>query len=402
MPIFNYSGLDAGREAIKGSVLADSARHAREILRDRGVVVHGVKEQKLNWRNLPRFFRLGQQRAANQWGLGAHELSMLLAAGIPLADALQTLATQHRGPFRSAILRVQESVEGGSSLAAAMDAQPDVFDPASVRLIEVGENAGNLEHVLSEVAEFKLQFSEFKDKIQTALLYPVFLACFGLAAMVFLMTWVMPPLLESLQETLPVLPWPTRIAKAISDLLLSYGYWLAAGGVTLFIGFAAWSRSTQGRLSLDHAMLATPLLGPLLLKQAIARAAMIVALLTRGGVMLTTAVNLAAKSTSNSVVSKVLLQAEKDMTAGEDIATSLERSGRFPLLAIRFFAVGQDSGQLDHMLARLAKDYNTQVAKSASRVTALVEPVLIIVLAAAVGFLLLATILPILEAGNVS
>ena len=118
--------------------------------------------------------------------------------------------------------------------------------------------------------------------------------------------------------------------------------------------------------------------------------------------MLTTAVNLAAKSTSNSVVSKVLLQAEKDMTAGEDIATSLERSGRFPLLAIRFFAVGQDSGQLDHMLARLAKDYNTQVAKSASRVTALVEPVLIIVLAAAVGFLLLATILPILEAGNVS
>ncbi len=401
MAVYLYSGMDRSNSAVRGTVLADSPRHARDQLREQGVIVQSVAEHRAtdarwDWR------WLSIRKARQQWGLGAHELSMLLTAGIPLLEALDTLAKQHRGAFRTAILKVRDRVEAGAGLAAAMSEQPEVFDPASVRMVEVGENAGTLDEVLAEVAEFKLQLAAFKDKISTAMMYPVFLACFGLAAAIFLMTWVLPPLLESLQETLPQLPWPTRVAKGLSDLLVQYGLWLAVACLMAVVVIRLWFTTAGGQRTWHRFVLRLPLIGTLVRKQAVARVAMIVASLSRGGVLLTTAVHLAAKSTSNSVIRDALFNAEKDMSAGEDLATSLERSGVFPPLAVRFFSVGQESGKLEEMLQKLARDYNTQVSTSAARMTALVEPIMILILAAAVGFLLLATILPILEAGNVS
>ncbi|MEM7475752.1 MAG: type II secretion system F family protein [Planctomycetota bacterium] len=403
MAVFYYKGMNQTQKSVRGTILADSARHARDQLREKGIVVQAVQEQKqASLQFLTSLMQFSARKARYQWGLVAHELSMLLTAGIPLIEALDDLAAQHRSYMRNAILKLRDRVESGISLAAAMAEQPEVFDAASIRLVEVGENAGKLETVLAEVAEYKLQLSEFKDRVTTALMYPIFLAVFALAAMIFLMTWVMPPLLESLQETLDKLPLPTQIAKSVSDILVSYGWWILGSAVIGAIGFAAWARSESGAKILDRLLLRLPFLGPLLVKQSVARIATIVGLLTRGGVMLTTAVHLAAKSTRNSVIRQALLDAEQDMTAGGDISDSLRKSHCFPPLAVRFFAVGQESGKLDEMLQKLARDYNKQVATSAARITAFVEPVMILVLAVAVGFLLLATILPILEAGNVN
>jgi len=401
MAVYTYSGLDRFQSPVRGTVLADSPRHAREQLREQGVVVQAVAEhhsQHQGW----DWSWWSTRRARQQWGLGAHELSMLLTAGIPLLEALDTLAAQHRGAFRTAILKVRDRVEAGVGLAVAMSEQPEVFDAASVRLVEVGENAGTLDEVLAEVAEFKMQLAAFKDRISTALLYPVFLACFGLAAAIFLMTWVLPPLLDSLQETLPQLPWPTRVAKGLSDLLIDYGLWLGLAGLLFLVVIKLWLATESGQRIWHRFLLRLPLIGNLLRKQAVARVAMIVASLIRGGVLLPTAVHLAARSTTNSVMREALFDAEKNMSAGEELALSLERSGVFPPLAVRFFSVGQESGRLEEMLQKLAGDYNAQVSTAAARLTALVEPIMILILAVAVGFLLLATILPILEAGNVS
>lgn len=242
---------------------------------------------------------------------------------------MDTLAKQHRGMFRTCtVMKVRDHVEAGAGLAAAMSEQPEVFDPASVRLVEVGENAGTLDEVLAEV-EFKLQLAAFKDKISTAMMYPVFLACFGLAAAVFLMTWVLPPLLESLQETLPQLPWPTRVAKGLSDLLVQYGIWLAIGVGAATVAARLWLGTAAGQRTWHRFVLRLPVIGTLV--NRLSRVAMIVASLTRGGVLLTTAVQLAAKSTSNSVMHNALFNAEKDMSTGEDLATSLERRGVFHL-----------------------------------------------------------------------
>lgn len=403
MAVFVYRGSNPDERNVKGTILADSPRHARDQLRERGIVVHAIDEQQRGDVSiLQSLGQFGYRKARAQWGLVAHEMSMLLSAGIPLLEALDDLASQHRGAIRTGILKLRDKVESGASLAAAMEEQPMIFDPASVRLVEVGENAGKLEVVLAEVAEFKLQLSEFKDRVTTALLYPIFLACFTLAAMLFLMTWVMPPLLESLEESLTELPLPTQIAKSISDLLVGYGWWILAGMIMMIAAIAVWLRSPFGRRLVDRLVLRIPILGPILIKQSVARIATIVGLLSRGGVMLTTAVQLAAKSTRNTVLQEALFDAERAMVAGGDIADSLRASGCFPSLAIRFFAVGQESGKLDEMLQKLASDYNKQVATASARITAFVEPVMILILSVAVGFLLLATILPILEAGNVS
>ena len=155
---------------------------------------------------------------------------MLLHAGIPMLDALDTIVEQNSGSFRAALLAVRDKVAAGESFAQALEGRPDLFDEASVQMVEVGENAGTLEDVLTQLAEFKQRQARFTDAVTTALVYPAFLVCFGTAAGVFLMTSVLPPLLENLEETLDELPWPTRVAKTLSTSLVDYRwFWFVSG-----------------------------------------------------------------------------------------------------------------------------------------------------------------------------
>jgi type II secretory pathway component PulF len=398
MPLFSYRGLNVGQAVTQGTIAADSPRQARDRLREQGITVQSLEEfdhQRQSW--LPS---LSARRARKHWTTGSHELSMLLRAGIPLLESLDTLASQHRGAFRNAIVGVRDQVAAGSSLGEAMANHPQVFDVASIRLIEVGENAGTLESVLEQLSDYKQRMAQLGDKVLTALLYPAFLVVFGLIAMIFLMTGVLPPLLENLEETVGTLPWPTRLAKAISDVLVNYGIFLGAATVALIAGLLIVFRSPTGKSWLDRQTLKIPWIGPMLLKQNVSRIAMIVGLLTRSGLTLPSAVEIAAKSTENNTLRRTLEDACKDMIAGKELSDSLAKSAIFPPLAIRVFSVGRESGRLDEMLTRLSDDYNQQLAVASARLTALVEPVLILILAVFVGFLLVATILPILQAGN--
>ncbi len=399
MPVFSYSGMNSTRATVKGTIVADSPRQARDQLRGQGVAIQSLSESR--GETVRRWWpSLSARRARLQWSTGSHELSMLLRAGIPLLESLDTLASQHRGAFRTAIIRVRDRVASGTALANAMSENPDVFDIASIRLIEVGENAGTLETVLEQLSEYKQRMSQLGDKVFTALLYPAFLVVFGILATIFLMTWVLPPLLENLQETVKVLPWPTRVAKALSDVAVHYGLWILPTFVVLIGVVVACLRSKRGRAWMDRFLMRLPIVGPMLVKQNVSRIAMIVGLLSRSGLTLPNAVQLAASSTHNSVLRIALEEACDAMAAGKELSESLDRSGVFPPLAVRVFSVGRDTGKLDDMLTRLSDDYNQQLSVSSARLTALIEPILILVLALFVGFLLLATILPILQAGN--
>jgi len=400
MAVFSYIGMNRESATVKGTVAADSPRQARDQLRDQGVRVHKLAECKTRpqRRGWPK---LSLRSTNTQWATAVHEMSMLLHAGIPLLEALDTLADQHQGAFRTALLGVRDRVAAGSSLAEALRERGDLFDEASIQMVEVGENAGNLEAVLAQLAEFKQRQLQFKDSITTALAYPAFLVVFGAAAGLFLMTSVLPPLLDNLQETIDELPFPTRVAKAISDTILSYGWLLSILVGGMLLGLTALLRSSRGQRLWHRTLLRLPIIGPIAIKQGVSRIAMIIGTLTRSGVDLTRAVELAEQSTHNVIFKHALHECGQRIAAGEEIADALRQSEAFPPLAIRVFSVGQDSGKLDEMLFRLADDYDKQVATASARFTALLEPVLILVLAVMVGFLLLATILPILEAGNV-
>ena len=401
MGVFRYVAIDGDRTAVQGTVAADSPRQARETLRARGLRVRRLEPHApaSPFRSLTR--RSSGRRFANAWALTVHELAMLIGAGIPLLESLDTIIAQQRGAFRAVLLEVRERVASGASLAEALRQRADWFDPLSVNLVEVGEHTGAMEHVLRQLADFKQRQSELKDQVLNALAYPIFLLVFGTAATLFLMTYVMPPLLENLQETLPVLPWPTRVVKACSDLLLQYGWLIIVFAGLLALSAAMALRVGAVRRRVHRLMLRLPGLGPLILKQSLARVAMVLSTLLRSGMVLTKSLKLAAGATRNLVLRDALEACRRSVMEGKDVSNALEQVGIFPPMAVRIFSVGQETGRLEAMLDQLADDYQRQVATASARLAALLEPVLIVILACFVGFVLVATILPILEAGNV-
>ncbi|MFK7821660.1 MAG: type II secretion system F family protein [Planctomycetaceae bacterium] len=345
--------------------------------------------------------RFKNRGARQQWTGAVHELAMMLHGGIPLLEALDTIIEQHSGPLNVALVEVRDRVAAGAGLAEALSERPDLFDPTDVHLVEVGENAGTLDVVLEQLAEFRLRTSQFKDRVLTSLMYPSFLVVFGLGAAVFLMTVVLPPLLENIAESTDDLPWPTKAVLGFSNFLVGNLWWLAIALFIALLAFVFFIRSANGRIMWHRFLLRLPIIGPMLIKQNLSRIAMIVGTLSRSGVELTRAIELAGKSTPNAVLAQALEKSGEHIEAGAEIAEALDRTNVFPPLAVRVFSVGQDSGRLEEMLTRLATDYDRQVESTAARITSLLEPILIVVLAIGVGFLLLATILPILEAGNV-
>ncbi len=401
MAVFNYTGVNSNSTVVRGTVAADTPRQARDQLRGQGVRVKKLGESTSKTTRRGPSGIMPFRSSRTQWATAVHEMAMMLHAGIPVLDALDTIADQNQGAFRAAMLNVRDRVASGSSLAAALSDRPDLFDAASIHMVEVGENSGTLDAVLNQLADFKRKQLTLRDSVTTALVYPLFLMCFGTLAALFLMTSVLPPLLENLQETMQVLPWPTRVAKFLSDILLAYGWLIIVLSVVFCGGLVTLLRTEWGKRLLHRKLLQLPIIGPMAIKQGVSRIAMIIATLSRSGIELTKAVELAQRSTSNVVFKNALRQFGDRIAAGEDVAEALQQSGAFPPLAVRVFSVGQESGKLDEMLFQLADDYDAQVATASARFTALLEPALILILAALVGFLLLATILPILEAGNV-
>jgi general secretion pathway protein F len=401
MPVYTYQGETSGGASARGTLTADSPRQARDQLRERGISVRRLADASVD-SSKARGFRFGTRGLQTQWTGACQELAMLLHAGIPLLEAIDTIAKQQSGGFRVVLMAVRDRVAAGTSLADALAERPDVFDAASIHLVEVGENAGNLEHVLEHLSNFKLRMAESKDEVLTTLVYPCFLFVFGTGASIFLMTGVMPPLLENLKEALPVLPWPTRMVKGISDFLVSYGWLILIIVAVCAALFVSYIRTVRGQYAWHRFLLRLPFIGPMMVKQGVARISMIVGTLLRSGIVLTSAFDLAAKSTTNRVLKDALSECGKRMGAGENVADALERAKVFPPLAVRVFAVGQESGRLEEMLERLSTDYERQVTTLSKRFTSLLEPVLIVVMALFVGFLLVATILPILEAGNLA
>lgn len=399
MAVFQYRAIGPDQKAVRGTVVADTPRQARDTLRERELQVLSVDETSGKARR-SLWSGWGRRRFRDQWAVCTHELAMLLGAGIPLLEALDTVLEQHSG-YNTGLLKVRDEVAGGSSLSEALREREDLFDPLSIHMVEVGENTGNLEIVLEQLASFQQRYLQLKDRVFTALMYPAFLVVFTTVATIFLMTYVMPALLENLQDTMDQLPWPTRIVKAVSDALLINAWWLVIAIPVAIVCFAVFLRTTAGRRLWHRAILRVPIIGSMALKQSISRSALIISTLTKSGVVLTRALELAARSTDNILLREAMEDCREAVDAGQDIAPALRRAGIFPPLAVRIFSVGQESGRLDEMLQRLASDYDQQVATQSARLTALLEPILILILAVLVGFVLLATILPILEAGNV-
>ncbi len=400
MAVFTYKASEAGGTVASGTVTADTPRQARDILRSRGLTIQEVRRPRaalsLSGRSLP-----WRKRHTGEVVTFVRELSTLLAVGIPMLQAIDTIAKQHKGEFLAVLLQLKDRVASGLGLGEAMREHPATFDNLSVSIVEVGENAGTLEHSLESLAEFKERSMRLKNRVVSGLIYPCMVLGAGVIVSIFLMTFVAPNLLTTLVEAGRDLPFATKVVKTVSDLLLGWWWAILIAVMALAAAFRAYSLSEQGRWIIARAILRVPILGSMSRKQAIVRIAMVISTLMKSGVSFVRAIQIAQSTTSNLVLRKALGACEKAVYAGSDIAEALQGTGVFPPLVIQVFSAGQHSGRLEEMLDRLAEDYDQQVATASHRLTSVLEPVLILALAVMVGFIAFATFMPILEAGNV-
>lgn len=400
MSVFSYQAIDSASRAVRGTIAADSPREAREKLSDRGLFVEVITPSRSRAAN--RFKLLERpSRYATQLASAVRELSTLLAAGIGLVDALDTLAVQYRGRFQSSLMTLRERVASGTSLSDAMRGDPGIYDELTIEMTRVGESAGTLDTVLDRLADFRERYLLFKDRVTTALVYPTIIVVLAIGVSIFLMTIVLPMLLENLVESGRPLPWPTRVLKAMSDAATGYGIWLLAAGGAMLGGIVAIVQTRWGRRRWHRFLFALPVVGPLSMKQELARTAVVMATLMENGIVFVDAAQIAGRAAKNVLLRDALDDMRDRVQSGRDIGEALAESGLFPPLVVQIFTVGQQTGRLEEMLHRLADGYERQVASATSRLTAALEPILIVFLAIVVGFILFATILPILDAGNV-
>lgn len=404
MAVYAYKATNSQGKRVQGTLVAETPRLARDALRVQGLTIQKVTQRrdKNNRASMGALLtKLTTRNQQHKVVAFIRELSTLLAVGTPLLESMDVIIKQHDGPFGSALLQIRERIASGTSLAESMKLEPTLFDAMDVSIVHVGENSGTLEVALERLGDFKERWQTLKGRITTALIYPCIVIFVGIVVGIFQMTYVVPNLLNALIESGHELPWITKVVKMVSDLLIER-WWLLLLIVVFFIATVRGIIQTRkGKQAWHRLQLRLPILGELIRKQALVRIAVVMSTLLRSGVVFIHALQIAEQTTHNIILRDSLNQCENAIFAGEDIAHSMEQTGAFPPLVVQIFAVGQQSGRLEEMLDRLANDYDKQVQTAANRLTAILEPVLIIILAIFVFAIAAATVFPILEASNI-
>lgn len=402
MPVFVYKAANPDQSIARGTIAGNSPLEARELLRDRGMQVLEL-DQKTTGKQVNKGVSslVSRTRFNKEVASSASELGTLLSVGVPLLEAIDTLTQQYEGKFRGVLIHLRDEVASGVSLADAMRNQPQVFDILSISMVEVGENTGNLDSVLTQLSEFKSRSLEFKDKVLSSMMYPLIVLSVAVMVMLFLMVFVVPMLLNNLLDAGRALPWPTRVLKFASDTLVAHWWWVAILTFLAITALALYRRTEHGCRLWFRLLLKIPILGDLSRKQEISRVAMVVATLTSSGVDFIKSLDIASRTTKNILLQDALNQCRDRIQSGGDIGQVMGNQQYLPPMVAQIFTVGQKSGRLEEMLFRLASDYDRQVQTAANRLQSVLEPILIVALSVFVGFILFATLLPILEAGNV-
>jgi general secretion pathway protein F len=400
MAVYIYTARNAEAIVQNGTIVAETPRQARDQLRARGLEIDRLAPEAAS-AGRRQFVCLGRGVSSRHLTQFSRELSTLLAVGMPLLESLDTLSQQTSGPMLTVIQLLRERVAAGGSLAQAMQEQPGVFDDMCINMTETGEDTGNLEISLERLATFREHYDQLKGRIGTTMVYPTIVLVVAVSATIFLMTFVVPRILEPLIEQGQRLPVATIIVKGASDFLVAW-WWLMLAVVAGVVGpAAALLRRPSVRLAWHRVQLRIPLAGDLIRMQAVVRIAVVMSALLRSGVVFSLALQVAQRSTRNLVMREALAECGRAVAAGADISVGLQRSGAFAPMVVQVFALGQQSGRLEETLDRLAADYDAQVATRSQWLASLLEPGVIIVLALVVLLIVLATVLPILEAGDV-
>lgn len=403
MPVFEYVGIDSKGKRASGTVDGENERSARQKLRRMGVfptslAIEGTTKQKVGLGMSVDIGKYLQRIKATEVSLMTRQLSTLVGSSIPLVDALSALVDQVENPkLRNVISRVREKVTEGSKLSDAMRGYPKVFSDLYVNMIDAGESSGALDIVLLRLADFMEGQAKLRSKVIGAMIYPAIMSIVGVGLMVMLLVYVVPKVTKIFEDVDATLPLPTRILMSVSDALSNYWYifiLLALIGIYLI---RRYLRTPKGRAFWDKKLLTLPLLGRINRLIIVARFSRTLATLLASGVPLLSALNIVRNIITNTRLKEVIETTRDNVREGASVADPLKRSGEFPPLVTHMIAIGEKTGELERMLVRIADTYDSDVDTTLSALTTLLEPIMILVMAGVVSFIVMSILLPIMQ-----
>ncbi len=394
MPLFVWKGRTATGAAASGEIAAGSQADVVAALRQKKIIPTSIKikEEK---KGMGLFGARVSRRAL---AVFTRQFATMLNAGLPLLSCLEILAKQTESPALRRILgEVRTDVEGGLSLADALRRQPKVFDNLYVNMVESGETGGALDVILVRLANYLEKAAALVRKIRGAMIYPIIILSVAIVAIAILLIFVIPVFARMFEGVGAELPAMTRLVVGMSNFLKN---WTLLIVIILIAGFTVlrrWHKTESGAKAIDPIMLKLPVFGNLLRKQAIARLSRTLSTLLSSGVPIIDALEITAKSAGNWLIEDAILKARTSIKGGENIADPLSKTAVFPPMVTQMIAIGEASGGLDEMLAKVADFYDAEVDQAVENLTSALEPVIMVLLGGVVGFIVISMYLPIFQ-----
>ena len=392
--VFEWEGKDKNGKIVRGEMRAGGEAVVSASLRRQGILVSKVKKR-----------RMGGGRSIKQKDIAifTRQLATMMRAGVPLLQAFDIVARGSANPRLTKLLTdIRTDVETGTSLSSAFRKHPLYFDSLYCNLVEAGEAGGILEALLDRLAIYQEKTMAIKNKIKSALMYPVAVLVVAFVVIAVIMIFVIPAFEEVFKSFGADLPAPTLVVIALSKFFVSY-WWaifgFLGGGIYFFL--ESWKRSLKMQKAMDRLMLKVPVFGDLVYKSAVARWTRTLSTMFAAGVPLVEALDSVGGASGNAVFQEATEQIQKDVSTGASLTTSMSTTGIFPTMVLQMCAIGEESGSLDGMLGKAAEFFEDEVDEAVKGLSSLMEPFIIVILGVLIGGIVVSMYLPIFKIGQV-
>ncbi|ABC76159.1 type II secretion system F family protein [Syntrophus aciditrophicus] len=400
MPEFLWEATTRRGEVKKGEMKVADEAALRTLLRRQGLKSITIRKKPKDLLEYLPFLK--QKVKEKQIVVFARIFSTMINSGLPLIQCLDLLAQQETNKtFAKAITAIKEDIEGGSSLTDALKKYPEIFDELFVNLIAAGESGGILDVILGRLSTYMEKAMKLKRKVKGALTYPISVLVISIGVVTLLLLKVIPVFQKLFADMGGALPAPTQFLVNASAFMQNYFVYMVAGVIAAFFAFKQFYRTEKGTVLVDSMLLKMPVFGPLLKKVAVAKFTRTLSTMMSSGVPILDGLAIVSKTSGNRIVEEALMNTRRSISEGKTIAEPLEASGLFPPMVVQMIAVGEHTGALDAMLAKIADFYDDEVDAAVSAMTALLEPFMMVFLGGVVGGMIIAMYLPIFQMASV-
>ena len=392
--VFEYEGKDKNGKTVRGEMRAGGEAMVSASLRRQGILTTKVKKRRLSG---------GKSIKQKDIAIFTRQLSTMMRAGVPLIQSFDIVARGSPNPKLTRLLTdIRSDVETGTSLSSAFRKHPLHFDALYCNLVEAGEAGGILESLLDRLAVYQEKTMAIKNKIRSAMIYPIAVMVVAFVVLAIIMIFVIPSFKDVFSSFGADLPTPTLMVIAMSEFFVKYWYLIfgiIGGGAYFF--FESWKRSEKMQHAMDRLLLRVPVFGDLVRKSAVARWTRTLSTMFAAGVPLVEALDSVGGASGNAVYADATAQIQKDVSTGAALTTSMQTTGVFPNMVLQMCAIGEESGSLDAMLGKAAEFYEDEVDEAVKGLSTLMEPFIIVILGTLIGGIVVSMYLPIFKLGQV-